>query len=196
MKTVGLTGSIAMGKSATSRMFADEGVRVFDADAVVHSLFAAGGRGVSEVARIVPEAVVGGSVDRRKLADAVKADAQRLARLEAAIHPLVREEEAVFRRGAERSRAPFALFDIPLLFETGRGDDFDAVVVVTAPAHVQMDRIMARPGMTAELAKVLLARQLPDAEKRDRADFVVDTGRGFDFARDQVRAIVNDLRER
>ena len=191
MKTIGLTGSLAMGKTATARMFAEARVPVFDADAVVHDLYRHGGEGTAAVRTLLPEAVTANGVDRARLSQAVKDDPAVLERLEAAIHPLVRAAEKRFRADQLAAGAGLVVFDIPLLFETGREGEFDAVVVASAPAEVQMARLMARPGMTAEWAQLLLARQLPDAEKRRRADFIVDTGQGFDFARDQVRAIVN-----
>ncbi|HKQ95958.1 MAG TPA: dephospho-CoA kinase [Aestuariivirgaceae bacterium] len=194
MKTIGLTGSLAMGKSTTARMFADEEVPVFDADAAVHELYGPGARGTDAVRAILPGAVTASGVDRRRLSQAVKGDLALLDRLEAAIHPLVREAESRFRDDMRAAGVDLVLFDIPLLFETGREGEFDCIVVASAPADVQMARLMARPGMTDEWARLLLARQLPDAEKRRRADFVVDTAKGFDFARDQVRAIVNHLR--
>ena len=191
MKTIGLTGSLAMGKTATARMFAEANVPVFDADAAVHDLYRPGGDGTDAVRALLPEAVTEAGVDRGRLSKAVKDDPALLERLEAAIHPLVHAAEERFRADRRAAGDGLVVFDIPLLFETGREGEFDAVVVASAPAEVQMARLMARPGMTAEWAQLLLARQLPDAEKRRRADFVVDTGKGFDFARDQVRAIVN-----
>ena len=194
MKTIGLTGSLAMGKSTTAKMFADENVPVFDADAAVHELYERGGRGADAVRAVLPDAVTASGVDRGRLSQAVKSDPALLDKLEAAIHPLVREMENRFRDAMRAAAVELVAFDIPLLFETGREGEFDCIVVASAPADVQMARLMARPGMTGEWARLLLARQLPDVEKRRRADFVVDTGKGFDFARDQVRMIVNHLR--
>ncbi|HEY7763629.1 MAG TPA: dephospho-CoA kinase [Aestuariivirgaceae bacterium] len=193
MKILGLTGSIAMGKSDTLRLFAEQGIPTFDSDHVVHILYGKGGDGVAEVERLCPEAVAEGAVDRQRLSAAIAREPALLDRLERAIHPLVRRELASFL-GTERAKAaPLVVVDIPLLFETGREKEVDAVVVVSAPAEVQRQRVMARPGMTGKKFELLLARQLPDAEKRARADFIVDTGRGHDFARGQVREIVNQL---
>ncbi len=193
MKLIGLTGSIAMGKSTTARMFGERGVAVFDADAVVHQLYAKNGRGVAAVGRIVPGAVIDGTIDRRHLAEAIGRDHSLLNGIEAAIHPLVREAEEVFV-SAERSRgSKLALVDVPLLFETGRQNDFDAIVVVSAPGLEQRARALARPGMTRDALDLILSRQMPDAEKRQRADYVIDTGRGLEHARRQVDQIVDKL---
>jgi dephospho-CoA kinase len=193
MKILGLTGSIAMGKSDTLRLFAEQGIPTFDSDAIVHALYAKGGDGVAEVERLCPDAVTGGAVDRQRLSAAIAREPALLDRLEKAIHPLVRRELARFL-GAERAKgSPVVVIDIPLLFETGREKEVDAVVVVSAPPEVQRQRVMARPGMTEEKLDLLLSRQLSDAEKRARADFIVDTGRGHEFARGQVREIVSQL---
>ncbi len=193
MKLIGLTGSIAMGKTTTARMFAERGVAVFDADAAVHRLYAKNGQGVVAVAQIVPGAVIDGAVDRRHLAQAVGRDHSLLTRIESAIHPLVREAEEVFISAKRSEGAKLALIDVPLLFETGRQDDFDAIVVVSAPGPVQRARALARPGMTDDALDFILARQLPDAEKRRRADFVIETGGGLEQARRQVDRIVDKL---
>lgn len=193
MKVIGLTGSMAMGKTATAGMFADKGVAIFDSDGAVHELYAMGGKGVAAISRICPDAVVRDTVDRARLRQAVTRDASLLERIEAVIHPLVREAQETFL-AAERARGTkLALLDIPLLFETGREKDFSAVVVVSAPAAVQRARALARPGMTANRLDLMLSRQLPDLEKKKRADFVVDTGKGLEHARRQVSGIVDKL---
>jgi dephospho-CoA kinase len=188
MFILGLTGSIGMGKSATARMFADEGVPVHDADAVVHRLYE--GEAVPLIEAAFPGTTAGGKVDRDKLGKRVLGDADAIKRLEQIVHPLVAAARDKFLVDAERSGAPVALLDIPLLYET-RGDGrCDAVVVVSAPTAVQRERSLARPGMTEQKLETILARQMPDAEKRRRADFVVDTSQGFDHARAQVRDIL------
>lgn len=193
MLVVGLTGSIAMGKSATARMFARLGCPVFCADEVVHKLYAKGGAAVPLVGREFPTAVTNGMVDRERLAAVVTGDRAKLARLEAIVHPLVKAEERRFLAAAEKSGSRLAVLDIPLLFETGRDQNVDAVVVVSAPKDVQRSRALARQGMTAEKFEAILARQVPDSEKRRRADFVVDSSAGLERAFEQVRAIVDAL---
>jgi dephospho-CoA kinase len=185
---LGLTGSIGMGKSTTSRFFAEAGVPVHDADSAVHRLYA--GEAASTIEAEFPGVSNAEGIDRGKLAKRVLDDPEALRRLEGIIHPLVRREEARFLDDAERAGAPVAVLDVPLLFETGSDRRVDAVVVVTAPAEVQRARALARAGMTEEKFEALLAKQMPDAEKRRRADFVVDTSKGFDFARQQVHAIL------
>jgi dephospho-CoA kinase len=193
MIRLGLTGSIGMGKSATARMFAEEGVPVFDADAEVHRLYAADGAGVEAVGGAFPGVIVDGAVDRKRLAQVVGGDPEALKRLEAIVHPLVGQARARFLSGAEAGGAQVAVLDIPLLFETGREGDVDAVVVVSAPAHVQRERVLSRPEMTEARFAALHTRQMPDAEKRARADFVIDTSHGFDAARAQVRQVLATL---
>src|SRR5215510_3017003 len=188
MFVLGLTGSLGMGKSTTARFFAEAGVPVHDADAVVHKLYAGEAAGAIEAA--FPGATAGGKVDRNKLAARVLGDAAALKRLEAIVHPLVqRAEERLLAEAKARGEA-IAVLDIPLLFETGGDRRVDAVVVVSAPPEVQRARVLERPGMTIEKLEAILAKQMPDAEKRARADFVVDTSEGFDAARAQVRAIL------
>jgi dephospho-CoA kinase len=188
MFVLGLTGSVGMGKSATARMFAEEGVPVHDADAAVHRLYA--GEAAALIEKAFPATTTGGVVDRGKLGQRVLDDPAALRRLEEIVHPLVRREEERFLNQAEAGGAKIAVLDIPLLFETGGEQRCDAVVVVSAPAEVQRARVMARPGMTEEKFAAILAKQMPDAEKRTRADFVVDTSSGFDAARAQVREIL------
>jgi len=193
MIILGLTGSIGMGKSTTGRMFADEGVLLWDADAAVHRLYAPGGAAVAPLGKAFADVVVDGAVDRTRLAAALGHDEDAFKRLEAVVHPLVAQDRAEALAKARAEGVRLAVLDIPLLFETG-GDAFvDAVVVVTADPEVQATRVLARPGMTRERFEAILARQTPDAEKRRRADFLVDTGRGLDAARDQVRGIVGTV---
>ena len=188
MFILGLTGSVAMGKSTTARFFMEEGVPVHDADAVVHSLYE--GDAVPLVEAAFPGTTVNGKIDRVKLGARVMNDLPALQQLEAIVHPMVQEAERRFLADAEANGTPVVVLDIPLLFETGGERRVDAVVVVSAPADVQRARALERPGMTEDRLAVMLARQLPDAEKRRRADFVVDTSQGFDSAREQVRAIL------
>lgn len=195
MKIVGLTGSIGMGKSATAQMFADAGAAVYDADAAVHRLYEIGGAAVSPIAAVFPDAVIDGAVDRARLSAQVLGDAEKLKALEAIVHPLVRVQQMAFIQAARDEGRAVCVLDIPLLLESG-GDRFvDAVVVVSAPAEVQRARVLARPGMTEEKFAAILQKQMPDADKRARATFVVDTSRGFDHARAQVAAIMAALAE-
>jgi dephospho-CoA kinase len=191
MFVLGLTGSLGMGKSTTARFFAEAGIPVHDADAVVHQLYE--GEAVAAIEAAFPGTTVGGTVDRSKLAARVLNDPAALKRLEAIVHPLVHQAEKELLAEAEIRGEKVALLDIPLLFETGADRRVDAVVVVSAPQEVQRARLLERPGMTIEKLESLLARQMPDAEKRRRADFVVDTSRGFDAARAQVRAILDTV---
>jgi dephospho-CoA kinase len=188
MFVLGLTGSLAMGKSTTARFFAEAGVPVHDADAAVHRLYE--GEAVAAVEAAFPGTTTGSKVDRNRLAARVLDDPAALQRLEGIVHPLVRESERRFLAQAEEAGAVLAVLDIPLLFETGGDRRVDAVVVVSAPPEVQRRRMLERPGMTEQKLSALLARQLPDAEKRRRADFLVDTSLGFDAARAQVREII------
>jgi dephospho-CoA kinase len=194
--TVGLTGSIGMGKSTTAAMFAEAGAPVYDADAEVRRLYAPGGAAVAPVEAAFPGVVVDGAVDRDRLGARVLGDAAALARLNTLVHPLMGAARGAFFEAARRADAPFVVLDIPLLFETGGERAVDAVVVVSAPAEVQRERVLARPGMTTEKLDAILKAQLPDAEKRARADYVVDTSRGLDAARSQVSDIIADLRAR
>lgn len=191
MIVLGLTGSVGMGKSATAKMFREEGVPVFDADAAVHRLYESKAAPLIEAA--FPGTTLSGRVDRGRLSAKVVGDANALKKLESIVHPLVREERREFLAQAKASGAKVALLDIPLLFETESGEAVDKVVVVSAPAEVQRKRVLAREGMTEEKLKAILARQMPDAEKRRRADFVVDTSHGFEAARENVRAILRAI---
>jgi dephospho-CoA kinase len=178
MKVIGLTGSIGMGKSTAAALLRRLGVPVHEADAAVHRLMGPGGAAVRAIATAFPGVVKDGAVDRRLLGARVFDDDEAMARLEAILHPLVREESKRFLRQACRRGARVAALDIPLLFETGRDQDVDASIVVSAPDFVQRARVLARPGMTPPRFEQVLARQMPDAEKRLRADFVVPTGLG------------------
>ena len=191
MIRIGLTGSIGMGKSTTASLFAEAGAAVYDADAAVHALYSAGGAGGAALAGLFP-GVVGpdGAVDREALSRRVKADPALLAALEAVVHPLLAEGRTAFLEAGVAAGVRVAVFDIPLLFETGAEGGFDAVVVASAPAGVQRSRVLARPGMDSDKLELLLARQTPDAHKRARADFVVETGFGLERARAQVQAIM------
>ena len=191
---LGLTGSIGMGKSATSAMFRAFGVPVHDADACVHGLYS--GAAAPLIEAEFPGTVRAGKVDRAALGERVFGHPERLEALEGIVHPLVRAEEAAFLARALLARSSCAVLDIPLLFETGGDTRCDAVVVVTAPAEVQRARVLSRPGMTAERFDAILAKQMPDAEKRRRAHFLVDTGRGFIPAQSQVADIVRALAAR
>ena len=188
MFILGLTGSVGMGKSATAKMFAEEGVPVHDADAAVHALYE--GEAVQPIEAAFPGTTAGGKVDRMKLGERVIGQPEEMRRLEAIVHPLVAAARDAFLAAAERSGAPVAVLDIPLLYETGGDTLCDAVVVVSAPPEMQRERVLARPGMTEAKFTAILAKQTPDAEKRARADFVVDTSQGFDVARAQVRDIL------
>lgn len=184
---IGLTGSIGMGKTQTAKLFAEAGVPVFDADAMVHDLYAGPAAAMIEAA--FPGTTKAGAVDRAALAAKVAGDAGALARLESLIHPLVADRRADF---LDSTKSDIVVLDVPLLLETGIAAD--AVVVATAPAHVQRQRVMDRPGMTAEKFDALLGRQLSDAEKRARAHYLVITDKGLDHAREQVKMILADIR--
>jgi len=190
MKLVGLTGSIGMGKSTTGRLFAEEGVPVYDADAAVHAVYDAGGAAVKPVGEAFPGVVRNGRVDRAALSAAVLGKPEQLKRLEAIVHPLLGKTRVDFLAKAHAQGADIAVLDIPLLFETGGDKNFETIVVVSAPEAIQRARVLERPGMTAEKLDAILARQTPDAEKRARATHVIETGAGIDAARGQVRALI------
>ena len=190
MIVLGLTGSIGMGKSTTTAMFADAGALIWNADDAVHRLYAKGGAAVGPVAEAFPGVVADGAIDRTRLAKALGSDGAAFRRLEAIVHPLVLKGRLEDLAAADARGVKLAVLDIPLLFETGGDAAVDAVVVVTAPAAVQAERVLARPGMTRERFDAILARQLPDAEKRRRADFVIDTSVGLEAARARVAEIV------
>jgi dephospho-CoA kinase len=194
MITVGLTGSIGMGKSTTAAMFAEAGALVYDADAEVAALYAKGGAAVGPLEAAFPGVVKDGAVDREALRLAVLGDPEAIGRLNAVVHPLLGAGRADFFKRAQESGADVIVLDVPLLFETGGESRVDAVVVVSAPAEAQRARVTARPGWSDERLDAILAQQLPDAEKRARADFVIDTGAGLDAAREQVRQVMQTLR--
>jgi dephospho-CoA kinase len=192
MIVLGLTGSIGMGKSATAKMFAEAGVPVHDSDETVHRLYSGAAAPLIEAA--FPGTLVDGVVDRAKLGARVLGDAAALKRLEAIIHPLVRADADAFLARHRNAGESIVVLDIPLLFETGGRGRVDKVVVVTAPAEVQRQRVLARPGMTEQKLAAILAKQVPDEEKRRLADFVIDTGQGLEAARAAVAAIIAELR--
>ena len=191
MIVLGLTGSIGMGKSTVAKMFADEGVPVFDADAVVHRLQGREGALVAEIESRFPGTTGAKGVDRAALAERVLGEREALQNLEALIHPAVAREREAFL--AAHAHAPLVLLDIPLLFEKGGWDAVDKIAVVSAPAEVQRERVLARPGMTADKFERILALQFPDAQKRARADFVIPTGEDFATTRAAVQEIVSCL---
>ncbi len=189
---LGLTGSIGMGKSTTAQMFADQGVPVWDADAAVHRLYAKGGAAVSAVGEAFPSAVLDGAVSRDVLAAIIASDPAALARLESIVHPLVAQDRQAF---LDAVTSDIAVLDIPLLYETGADRWLDAVACVTAPATVQRDRVLARPGMTPQKFEMILRHQLPDAEKRARADYVIETT-NLDDTRAEVRKVIAAIRQK
>lgn len=191
MRILGLTGSIGMGKSTTAKMFEEAGVPVYDADATVHRLYE--GEAVAAIEAAFPGTTVNGRVDRTLLSPRVVHDAEAMKRLERIVHPMLRAHHQKFLDDAEKSGAPVAVVDIPLLYETGGENRVDAVVVVTTAPEVQRERILAREGMTPEKLDAILAKQLPDAEKRKRADFVVDTSHGLDPVRVRIREILEQV---
>jgi dephospho-CoA kinase len=190
MRVLGLTGSIGMGKSTTAKLFAEAGVPVYDADATVHLIYE--GEAAPAIEAAFPGTTVGGKVDRAKLSAQVVHDPAAIRRLEQVVHPMLRSYYQKFLADAERSGAPVAVMDVPLLFETGGEKRVDAVVVVTTDPEIQRQRILARDNMTDEKLNAILARQLPDSEKRKRADFVVDTSHGLDLVRTQIREILDE----
>jgi dephospho-CoA kinase len=188
MIILGLTGSIGMGKSTTAKLFAEAGVPVYDADATVHRLYE--GEAVPAIEAAFPGTTIDGKVDRNKLSAQVVRDPAAMKRLEGIVHPMLGASRRKFLSEAEQSGAPVVVVDVPLLFETGGEKRVDAVVVVTTDPEVQRERILARDNMTGEKLDAILARQLPDAEKRKRADFVVDTSHGLDPVRARIRDIL------
>lgn len=197
MIVIGLTGSIGMGKSTTAEMFRAEGVPVWDADAAVHRLYAAGGAAVGPVLARFPDAGDGqGGIDRERLSSVVTTDAAALRDLEAIVHPLVREDQAAFLEEARGRGTPVVLLDIPLLAESGMSQLFDDIVVVTADPSVRRARVLARPGMTGAKLDAILARQAPESERLKLATHVIRTDEGKDAARARVRAILSEIREK
>lgn len=191
MKLIGLTGSIGMGKSTTMQMFAEQGIPVYDADAAVHAIYS--GEAVPAVEAAFPGTTADGKVDRQKLSAFVLGKPEELKKLEGIVHPMLGAHRAAFLKQAEESGATAAVLDVPLLFETGGEKRMDAVVVVSAPADVQRARVLARDNMTPEKLDAILARQMPDAEKRKRADFVVDTSSGLEPVRLRIRDILEQV---
>jgi dephospho-CoA kinase len=193
MIVIGLTGSIGMGKTTTAGLFADEGVPVNDSDQVVHDLYRSDA--VAPIAELFPDVLVDGVVDRIKLSENLAKNPAKFRDLEAIVHPLVRAREVAFLQKQRELGRSIVVLDIPLLFETGADARVDKVVVVTCEPEVQRQRVLSRPGMTEEKFALILSRQTPDAEKRVRADYVIDTGHGIDMARERVKTIVRQLRE-
>lgn len=191
-----LTGSIGMGKSTVLRMFADLGAAVWNADEAVHRLYAKGGGAVGPVAEAFLGVIANGAIDRDRLSKLVLGDAAKLKQLESIVHPLVAADREEFVTKARGTSAEIAVLDIPLLFENRGESAFDAVIVVSAPASVQRERVLARAGMTEEKFAAILSRQTPDAEKRARADFVIDTSQSLEETRDEVARIVRALLRR
>lgn len=194
MKIIGLTGSIGMGKTTTAALFKALGCPVFDADQAVHRLYNKGGEAVPLIRAVFPDAIKNGAVDRTVLGNHMRSDPLNLKVLESFIHPMVEKLRAEFLKKAQYDKADIVVFDVPLLFETGGEKQVDLVVVVTAPFSVQRDRVMARPGMTEDLFQSLLKRQMPDSEKRKRADILIFTDKGLDAAKKQVQTVLSDLR--
>ncbi|WP_319533364.1 dephospho-CoA kinase [uncultured Cohaesibacter sp.] len=194
MIKIGLTGSIGMGKSTVGAMFEKRGCPLHDADAAVHELYRS--EAVPLIEAAFPATTGPDGVDRAELSRHVIGNPDAMKRLEAIIHPLVREREHRFYQRSEEAGAKLVLVDIPLLFETGSDERFDAVVVVSAPEDVQRQRVLARPGMTAEKFDAIKAKQIPDAEKRQRADYVIDTGLTLDETEQQVDEVLKDIKSR
>ncbi|WP_421440336.1 dephospho-CoA kinase [Agrobacterium tumefaciens] len=191
MIVIGLTGSIGMGKTTTAKLFAAEGIPVLDSDAVVHDLYSA--EAVPMIEAAFPGTTISGTVDRLELGNILRENPANFRMLEAIVHPLVRERQEAFLRKAREENQNFAVLDIPLLFETGGETRVDKLVVVSCAPEIQRQRVLSRPGMTEEKFEMILARQMPDAEKRRRADFIIDSGNGVEAARDQVREILQRL---
>ncbi|MBB6485661.1 dephospho-CoA kinase [Rhizobium lusitanum] len=194
MIRIGLTGSIGMGKSTSAKIFAEAGIPVNDSDAVVHDLYS--GEAVPLVEAAFPGSTSNGKVDRQELSRKLAGDPSGFKRLEAIVHPLVRERENQFLERHRQVGADMIVLDIPLLFETGAEKRLDKIVVVSCDPQIQRERVLARPGMTEEKFNMILSRQTPDAEKRARADYVIDTGGSIDAAREQVKEIIADLRRK
>lgn len=194
MLRIGLTGSIGTGKSTTAKMFAERGIPIFNADAAVHGLYQ--GAAAPLIEKAFPGTTKNGVVDRNALSERILDDANALKVLEAIVHPLVREAQDSFANESKIAGDDIAVYEIPLLFETGSSERFDAIVVTTVDPDIQKGRVLERPGMTGEKLKAILKRQLPDHEKRKRADFIVDTSEGFERAREQVDTIIAELKQK
>ena len=188
MIRAGLTGSIGMGKSTTAQMFRDEGIAVYDADAIVHELYS--GEATPLIEAAFPNTTKDGTVDRTKLSEYVIGKPENMKKLEAIIHPLVHKREQEFLKETKERGDKLVVLDIPLLFETGGIGRVDKIIVVTAPAEVQRERVLARDGMTVEKFEAILTRQVPDSEKREKADFVIDTSLGLEAAKERVKDII------
>ena len=195
MIVIGLTGSIGMGKTTTSKMFEEAGCPVFDADKTVHDLYDKGGEAVPLIRSVFPDAVTDGAINRKALGAHMRADPLNLTVLESFIHPMVAKARQRFFDTAQKNKADIVIMDVPLLFETGGDAYVDKIVVVTAPYATQEKRVLARPGMSVEMFQTLLKRQTPDAEKRKRADYLIFTNKGLEAARKQVQDILKELRK-
>ena len=196
MLIIGLTGSIGMGKSATAQMFAKRGVPVCDSDALVHGLYEPGGAAVEPITALFPQANVDGRIDRQVLSRLVLGKPEELRRLERIVHPLVGLAQAKFLQDCAARGERMVVLDIPLLLESAGPRRVDVIVVVSAPADVQRARVLARPGMTTEKFEAIVAKQMPDDEKRAKADFVIDTSKGFEYADKQVDDVIQALADR
>lgn len=194
MKVIGLTGSIGMGKSATAALIAESGIPVFDSDACVHALYARGGKAVAPIGASFPGVIVEGAVDRQRLSAVLHEDPSGFARLEAIVHPLVLEEREAFLHQAKASGAELVVFDIPLLFETGSERHVDHVLVVYAPDEHRRSRVLQRPGMTEAKLEAIIARQLDDSSKLERADYRIETSGGLEDARRQLDTILASIK--
>jgi len=194
MKIIGLTGSIGMGKSTTAAMFREAGIPVYDADAAVHAAYAVGGVAVGPVGEAFPGTVSEGRVDRESLRQQVLGNPDAMAKLNSIVHPLIGKSRADAFAAATASGADMIVLDVPLIYETGGDKNMDAVIVVSAPPEMQRERVLAREGMSPERLDAILAQQVPDAEKRKRADYVIDTGKGLEAARAQVTEVISALR--
>lgn len=192
MKIIGLTGSIGMGKSTTAAMFSAAGVPVNNADDVVHQLYS--GAAVPLVEAAFPGTTKNGAIDRQELSRQLAAQPDKFKQLESIVHPLVRQKEIEFLKAAKDKGADFVILDVPLLFETGDRSRVDKTIVVTCPAEIQKQRVLSRPNMTEEKFNLILSRQVPDFEKRAKADYIIDTGNGFDSAQAQVNDIIRQIR--
>jgi dephospho-CoA kinase len=194
MIALGLTGSIGMGKSTTAKLLREAGVPVHDADEAVARFYAEGGEAVGPVGRAFPQALINGAIDRERLSGLVLGNPDALKRLEAIVHPLVKHDRNRFLAASKAAGAEAVVLEVQLLFEVGAEEEVDAVIVVTAPPALQRERVLMRSGMSAEKLERILARQIPDAEKRARADFVIDTGHGLKSAREQVAELLATVR--
>ena len=196
MIVIGLTGSIGMGKTETARSLAALGIPVFDSDAAVHDIYRHDSSVIAAIGHLVPGAVQGGVINRPALSEAIAKAPVILEEIERIVHPAVRRRQDAFLAGCRIRGDAIAVLDIPLLFETGQESRVDVKLVVSAPPDLQRQRVLARPGMTGEKLDLILSKQMPDAEKRKRADYVIDTSQGLDDARHQLQAILKDIRRR